>query len=191
MSSRRRFIGRVCRVLDALPGSESPRSRLEVERSFLETPDRIIATATAPLHPESWVLVEEDGVASLVALPGTARAKIYALTARQRLDPIHSDAAMTEARLLATEPGIDDPALTDLTHLPFVTIDEESSRDLDQALCIQRAGADFVVWYAIADAAWFVRPGSALFQEALERGATLYLPGLVVPLEHRVCPKSS
>ena len=31
-------------------------------------------------------------------------------------------------------PGIDDPALVDLTSLPFVTIDNEDSKDLDQAL---------------------------------------------------------
>ena len=38
------------------------------------------------------------------------------------------------------------------------------------------------MWYAIADPAWVVRPGGALFTEALRRGATYYLPGLVIPM---------
>ena len=75
-----------------------------------------------------------------------------------------------------------DPALTDWTHLPFVTIDGPTSRDLDQALCIERDGNDFVVRYALADAAYFVPEGSALFEEALVRGASVYFPGFSVPM---------
>lgn len=89
---------------------------------------------------------------------------------------------LDETRAWETHPGIDDPALTDLTHLPFVTIDETTSRDLDQAVCVQTRGEGLVLWYAIADAAWYVRPGSALFREALARGASYYLPGLTIPM---------
>ncbi|MFT5680092.1 MAG: ribonuclease R [Myxococcota bacterium] len=186
MSTRTRFIGRVCRTLDPLPGSESLQVRLEIERSFEPTPDRVTATTISPIPPDTWVMIETDGVATPVARPGTALAKIYALSARRQLDPVHTEACMAEARQLAADPGIDDPTLTDLRHLPFATIDEETSKDLDQALCIQRQDDGFVVWYAIADAAWFVRPGSPLFEAALARGATLYMPGLIVPMLPRI-----
>ena len=94
---------------------------------------------------------------------------------------------MAETAKIVADPGIDDPALIDLTDLPFVTIDEVHSRDLDQALFIERREAGsvapgYIVWYAIADPAWCVRPGTALFDEALRRGATYYLPGLVIPM---------
>src|SRR4051812_12770050 len=46
--------------------------------------------------------------------------------------------------------------------VPFVTIDPPGSRDLDQALHIERTGAGHRVRYAIADVAGFVRPGGAL-----------------------------
>ncbi len=89
-----------------------------------------------------------------------------------------------EAQAHVAAPGLDDPALEDLDHLPFVTIDEVHSRDLDQALCVQSAGdgRGFVAWYAIADAAHYVPVGSALFAEALKRGATYYFPGRNVPM---------
>lgn len=79
-------------------------------------------------------------------------------------------------------PGIDDPSLRDLTHLPFVTIDNEGSRDLDQALYLERADDGDHVYYALADASYYVRPGSALFSEALRRGASYYLPGYAFPM---------
>lgn len=88
--------------------------------------------------------------------------------------------AETEAWLKA--PHIDDPALVDRTALPFVTIDNAHSKDLDQAVFVDREGEGYVVAYAIADASFYVRPGSALFAEAMKRGASYYFPGFSVPM---------
>jgi exoribonuclease R len=71
---------------------------------------------------------------------------------------------------------------TDATDVPFVTIDPPGSRDLDQAVHIAANGGGFVVNYAIADVAAFVRPGGALDAEAHQRGETLYFPDFRVPL---------
>lgn len=112
-------------------------------------------------------------------------------TARQRLDAIITALqlkvdfpaevlAETDAHLKA--PGIDDPALVDRTDLPFVTIDNAHSKDLDQAVHVAREGAGYLVAYAIADASFYVRPGSALFREAMARGASYYFPGFSVPM---------
>jgi VacB/RNase II family 3'-5' exoribonuclease len=65
---------------------------------------------------------------------------------------------------------------SDWTHRPFVTLDPEASRDLDQAFSIERAGADLILHYAIADVAWFVSADDALDREAWERGTTIYMP---------------
>lgn len=79
-----------------------------------------------------------------------------------------------------------DPDRADLRDLEFHTIDPEGSRDLDQALCIERDGSGFVVHYAIADLAAFVRPGGAIDAETRERGQTLYAPDGSVPLHPEV-----
>lgn len=107
---------------------------------------------------------------------------IRQLAGRHSLRLAHSAEALAEADALAAAPGIDDPSLEDLTHLAFVTIDEESSKDLDQALFVGPHANGWEVWYAIADAAWYVRPGTAVHAEALLRGSTYYLPGLVIPM---------
>lgn len=63
----------------------------------------------------------------------------------------------------------------DRTDLPFVTIDPESSMDLDQAVHVERDGnGGYVVHYAIADLAAFITPGDPIDLEAHRRGETLY-----------------
>ncbi len=64
----------------------------------------------------------------------------------------------------------------DRTDWAFVTLDPESSTDLDQAFAMSSAGSDLILHYAIADVAWFVRDGDPVDAEAWRRGTTLYLP---------------
>jgi len=64
----------------------------------------------------------------------------------------------------------------DARDVPFVTIDPEGSRDLDQAFHAERRGEGFRVRYAIADVAAFVAPGGAVEAESFRRGVTVYLP---------------
>ncbi|NYJ00988.1 VacB/RNase II family 3'-5' exoribonuclease [Nocardioides thalensis] len=71
----------------------------------------------------------------------------------------------------------------DRTDIEFLTIDPEGSRDLDQALHIERdPDGGFVVHYAIADVAAFVRPGDPIDVEAHRRGETLYGADHRIPL---------
>jgi ribonuclease R len=117
-------------------------------------------------------------------LPARVRAAYDRLLAVHGVSTDYPPAVEAEVAALVRASGTDDPRLADLTGLPFVTIDGPGARDLDQALHITRgrAGRGYVVRYALADAAWFVRPGSALFVEALRRGTSYYLPGFAVPM---------
>lgn len=71
---------------------------------------------------------------------------------------------------------------TDLTHLPFVTIDGEDAMDFDDAICVLPRGGGFEAWVAIADVGHYVRPGSALDAEAKSRGNSFYFPDRVIPM---------
>ncbi|CAN5352530.1 RNB domain-containing ribonuclease [soil metagenome] len=66
--------------------------------------------------------------------------------------------------------------------LPLVTIDPPESQDLDQALHIERTATGYLVHYAIADVAAFVRPGGAMDIESWTRVVTLYSPDTRTPL---------
>ncbi len=86
---------------------------------------------------------------------------------------------LEEARAAAMSPRWPDH---DRTDLPLYTVDPEGSRDLDQALGIERRPGGYRVHYAIADVAAFVLPGGAVDAEAHRRGVTLYAPDRNVPL---------
>lgn len=75
-------------------------------------------------------------------------------------------------------PGAGGTEIRDATDLDFVAIDPPGSRDLDQAYHAERRGDGYRVHYAIADVGAFVTPGSALDDEALARGVTLYSPDM-------------
>jgi len=70
----------------------------------------------------------------------------------------------------------------DLRHLPFVTIDGETARDFDDAICVQPRGDGFEAWVAIADVSHYVLPNSAMDAEALERSNSFYFPDRVIPM---------
>ncbi|ATJ81703.1 ribonuclease R [Halomonas beimenensis] len=71
----------------------------------------------------------------------------------------------------------------DLRHLPLVTIDDETAKDFDDAVCAWKTkSGSWKLVVAIADVSHYVRPGSPLDQEAISRGNSVYFPGQVVPM---------
>ena len=127
--------------------------------------------------------VQASTEVTCVAAAGSSLATVYQELAERSLDPCHPQQCEQEAQRWLETPGFDAKDLQDLTHLPFVTIDNADSRDLDQALFIDRDTTDQLrVYYALADASYYVRPGSALFDEAVARAVTYYVPGLAVPM---------
>lgn len=70
----------------------------------------------------------------------------------------------------------------DLTALPLVTIDGDDSKDFDDAVYAEKTPGGFRLIVAIADVAYYVRPGSELDREAYRRGNSVYLPGMVIPM---------
>src|SRR5690606_8196690 len=71
---------------------------------------------------------------------------------------------------------------TDLTALPFVTIDGASTRDMDDALYAERHGDGWRLWVAIADPTAWVKPDSALDRAIAARANTVYFPGQTVAM---------
>jgi ribonuclease R len=71
----------------------------------------------------------------------------------------------------------------DYRDLPIVTIDGETARDFDDAVHVRRLdNGNYELQVHIADVAQYVRPGSALDQEACLRGTSVYFPDRAVPM---------
>ena len=93
-------------------------------------------------------------------------------------DAVHEAEAARTATLEGRE---------DWRDVPLVTIDPPDAKDHDDAVHAEpdrdpnnRGG--FILHVAIADVAFYVRPGSALDREALKRGNSVYFPDRVVPM---------
>jgi ribonuclease R len=70
----------------------------------------------------------------------------------------------------------------DLRHLPLVTIDGEDARDFDDAVYCERTPKGWKLYVAIADVSYYVRPDTALDEEARKRGNSVYFPDRVIPM---------
>ena len=102
----------------------------------------------------------------------------------QDIPYIFPDAVLDQAQ--AAGPVTPDDRV-DLRKVALVTIDGEDARDFDDAVWAEaivdddgKPGWHLIV--AIADVAWYVRPGSPLDREALKRGNSTYFPDRVVPM---------
>ncbi|UVK77214.1 MAG: RNase R [Sodalis sp. Fle] len=71
----------------------------------------------------------------------------------------------------------------DLRSLPLVTIDGEDAHDFDDAVyCEKKSGSGWRLWVAIADVSYYVRPYTALDNEASNRGTSVYFPTQVISM---------
>ncbi|MBM5811733.1 MAG: ribonuclease R [Gammaproteobacteria bacterium] len=92
-------------------------------------------------------------------------------------------AALREARRHGRE--VEPAALAgrrDLREQPLVTIDGEDARDFDDAVWAERSRGGFRLLVAIADVSHYVRPGTALDDEARARATSVYFPNRVLPM---------
>ena len=95
-----------------------------------------------------------------------------------------SAAAVREAK--AAEPA-NLKGREDWRDVPLVTIDPPDAKDHDDAVHAQADDdpnnkGGFIVNVAIADVSFYVRPGTALDRDALDRGNSVYFPDRVVPM---------
>lgn len=166
--------------------------------------------AQEPADDRGWTFDDGSGEApDLEDLPdSTARERIQrrpaAFGAMEHGPPPYRDEGSEEMELLASfrvrtvfpgdvlsEVGSlpDDPreadleGRLDLRGRTIFTIDGEDAKDYDDAISIEDRGDGTVeVGVHIADVGHYVRPGTALDEEALARGTSVYLPDQVVPM---------
>ena len=93
-------------------------------------------------------------------------------------EPVHREIARGEFAVGKDEMG----ARTDLRNLPIVTIDGEQARDFDDAVCARKINGHYELLVSIADVAHYVKPATALDQEAYNRGTSVYFPDRAIPM---------
>ena len=109
-----------------------------------------------------------------------AKAILYGRSVRQEFPP----EVLEEAH--AYDNATIDPAEAakrlDLRGIPIFTIDSAETKDIDDAISLQKLDDGYELGVHIADVSHYVRPGSALNEEAFERATSIYYADKVIPM---------
>jgi len=70
----------------------------------------------------------------------------------------------------------------DLTNEMIFTIDGDDTKDIDDAISIKKENDVYELGVHIADVTYYVRPNTALYKEAYNRGTSSYLADKVLPM---------
>ncbi|NVB40155.1 VacB/RNase II family 3'-5' exoribonuclease [Pseudenhygromyxa sp. WMMC2535] len=133
--------------------------------------------------PELTVRVQRT-----VGEAGALETEVQKILIEHGIDDFFSDEILSEAKAVPSEVGEDDlEQRVDLRGLAFMTIDPPDARDFDDAVCVELLGddpktADYRLHVAIADVSHYVREGTAIDAEAVERCFSAYLPDRAIPM---------
>src|ERR1700739_1216537 len=112
-------------------------------------------------------------------LPGIARR----LMREHGLEPDFSPAALEQLRTIGDPAGEGGREIRDLRHLPWCSIDNDDSRDLDQLSVAQpQSGGIVRILVAIADVDAVVATGSPLDEHARTNTTSVYTAAGVFPM---------
>ncbi len=159
-----------------------PQERLDCEEGdFL-----LCELMRHPFHNQGKAQVR---VLSRLGRPEEPGIEARYLAARHQLAQSWEQAALDQAEAVSQAPLSRLPEQEDLTALPFVTIDSETTRDMDDAVHIRRLDQGWELTTAIADPTHHIAFDSPLERAARERASSIYLLGqtltmLPVELSH-------
>lgn len=131
------------------------------------------------------VIVKVLGEAGLPDVETQATIAAYALPGefpKECVDQARAAAAQFDRELVQGD-AANWPDRVDLRNELVLTIDPPDAKDYDDAIhIIPRADGGWDLGVHIADVAHFIPPGSHLDEEARQRGNSVYLPRLVIPM---------
>ena len=169
-------------------GKTSP----ELVRLLSPPPANLLPGMVVVVEPRSYPLGQGEATGSIVQVlgwPEDEGVQITTIMHKYSLaDTFPAEVLEESERIPDTITPAELERRDDWRQRCIITIDPETARDYDDAISVTRHGNNWELAVHIADVSHYVRPGSALDEEARERGNSTYLPDRVLPmLPPRLC----
>ncbi len=122
----------------------------------------------------------------LMSFGSSLKASVCAMSVLELngVTPIFPPEVIAEARSLNDVRSVSRllPERLDLRGLPIFTIDGADTKDIDDAVSIERTDSGYRLGVHIADVSYYVKPHSQLDEEAFKRGTSIYYANRVIPM---------
>ena len=114
----------------------------------------------------------------------TARVCADAIVEQYGIPHVFPQEVLDEAERVGNEPISDEEYANrlDLRGEPIFTIDSKDAKDLDDAISVKRTDFGYTLGVHIADVSHYVKEGSAIDEEAINRGTSVYFADRVIPM---------
>ena len=124
------------------------------------------------------------GVKKIFGSGRTARVCADAIVEQYGIPHVFPQEVLDEAERVGNEPISDEEYAKrlDLRGEPIFTIDSKDAKDLDDAISVKRTDFGYTLGVHIADVSHYVKEGSAIDEEAINRGTSVYFADRVIPM---------
>ena len=114
----------------------------------------------------------------------TARVCADAIVEQYGIPHVFPQEVLDEAERVGNEPVSDEEYAKrlDLRGEPIFTIDSKDAKDLDDAISVKRTDFGYTLGVHIADVSHYVKESSAIDEEAINRGTSVYFADRVIPM---------
>lgn len=114
----------------------------------------------------------------------TAHVCADAIVEQYGIPHVFPQEVLDEAERVGNEPISDEEYAKrlDLRGEPIFTIDSKDAKDLDDAISVKRTDFGYTLGVHIADVSHYVKEGSAIDEEAINRGTSVYFADRVIPM---------
>lgn len=122
-------------------------------------------------------------VSAIIGHKDDAGVDILTIAYKHEIYPDFSKGTLKEIEYKPTEVNPKElEGRTDLTEKTIFTIDGADTKDIDDAISLERIGSNYLLGVHIADVSYYVTEGSALNEDAMNRGTSSYLADTVIPM---------
>ena len=141
--------------------------------------DKVLCKITS--FPVSELANAKCQVLEVLGKADTKEANYKAVLLENGIITDFSDDVLAEADIVASEP-LSIKGRCDLRNEIIFTIDGADAKDLDDAISVKKTDDGFILGVHIADVSHYVREGSKIDNEAINRGTSVYFTDKVVPM---------